>query len=253
MDTFAYLYVSISQNFNASFLRQISDFLKLLLAPVPRHKLKIDIVIAFVYTDILICIWIGVRCGLHSYVNTPTVVLKHCVSIIVPKCFNYFNCFFLWIQVFASPGTTLETLPEAESEEESCSTTASEASNSGQHENTSSSSEDESCENGLSESSRFSAVGPLLSCQPSSSLMSLPTERVDGADLRESGACDPHVEKISFLESMIQRLEDELRECKDQNELLEFRLLEMEDMAPTSNCHKKVMLLFFTDNLLPIV
>lgn len=43
---------------------------------------------------------------------------------------------------------------------------------------------------------------------------------------------DPH--KIFLLESIIQQLRDELRECRDQNELLEFRLLEIEE-APQSN------------------
>ncbi|XP_035713215.1 sporulation-specific protein 15 isoform X3 [Folsomia candida] len=40
--------------------------------------------------------------------------------------------------------------------------------------------------------------------------------------------------KIFLLQSIIQQLRDELRECRDQNELLEFRLLEIEE-APSSS------------------
>lgn len=38
-------------------------------------------------------------------------------------------------------------------------------------------------------------------------------------------------QKITSLESIIRQLRDELKECKDQNELLEFRLLEMQELC----------------------
>ncbi|CAL8078072.1 unnamed protein product [Orchesella dallaii] len=43
--------------------------------------------------------------------------------------------------------------------------------------------------------------------------------------------CEAENQKISVLESIIRQLRDELKECKDQNELLEFRLLEMQELS----------------------
>lgn len=43
--------------------------------------------------------------------------------------------------------------------------------------------------------------------------------------------CEAENKKISALESIIRQLRDELKECKDQNELLEFRLLEMQELS----------------------
>ncbi len=62
---------------------------------------------------------------------------------------------------------------------------------------------------------------------------------------RDSGLCEtpqPSIRdemlsqraKVSSLESTIRQLREELRESKDQNELLEFRLLEIEELGSNS-------------------
>lgn len=53
--------------------------------------------------------------------------------------------------------------------------------------------------------------------------------------------------KIFLLQSIIQQLRDELRECRDQNELLEFRLLEIEEApsSSSSSSNNKQVGLFF--------
>ncbi|ODM99966.1 Janus kinase and microtubule-interacting protein 1, partial [Orchesella cincta] len=50
--------------------------------------------------------------------------------------------------------------------------------------------------------------------------------------------CEVENQKISVLESIIRQLRDELKECKDQNELLEFRLLEMQELSASPRPHQ---------------
>ncbi|CAG7786985.1 unnamed protein product [Allacma fusca] len=109
-------------------------------------------------------------------------------------------------------GSALETLPEAESEEE-CSET------------------EDLSENG----------NPLVtSCSSQASDENFSLNHASNLEIRNVTdgqpiiPCEASVDqrnKILSLELTIRQLRDELRECKDQNELLEFRLLEIEELG----------------------
>ena len=112
----------------------------------------------------------------------------------------------------------METLPEAESEEE-----GSEGLDASEHEN------------------------PLVtSCSSQASDENFPLSQDSGSsnalEIRNAGAaiirCDSSEDqrsKILSLELTIRQLREELRECKDQNELLEFRLLEIEEIGSNAS------------------
>jgi hypothetical protein len=118
----------------------------------------------------------------------------------------------LGLQHCGGPG--LETLPEADSEEESFTGTK-------EDEFTSGSPPTES------PSSQISSVDfPLLNqCK---------IQRGKSLEEFMIKECEQETHKVSLLQSIIQQLKDELRECKDQNELLEFRLLEIQEVNPST-------------------
>jgi len=110
----------------------------------------------------------------------------------------------------------LETLPEADSEEESLSGTK----------------EDE-----------FASAGSLPTESPSSQISSVDFPLLNQCKIQEGKSleefmikeCEQETHKVSLLQSIIKQLKDELRECKDQNELLEFRLLEIQEVNPSTS------------------
>lgn len=127
----------------------------------------------------------------------------------------------------------METLPEADSEEESLTTGKDDAFPTG------------SISTG-SPTSQVSSVDFLFQNR---------CKLQDGKSIEDftMDECEGETHKVSLLESIIQQLRDELRESKDQNELLEFRLLEIQEVNSIGSRQHVCLYFYFVEYIFDLI
>lgn len=176
------------------------------------------------------------RC--EALVVQPVRFANHAFIFNLIKVIDYYFC--LWFQCGGTG--LLETLPEAESEEEECESISPSREKSEEQlyrmtrsplvSSASPSSSSSSSASNSNDSSPQSEFPPeftsLLESSFGGGKLQVAKSLEDFAVLQQ---CEAENKKINVLQSIIQQLRDELKECKDQNELLEFRLLEMQELS----------------------